>query len=328
MNIFCTLGPASLNKKFLTFVEKKKYIVSLVRINLSHVKADEIEKIVNFIRKYCSIPICIDTEGAQIRAKVNTKSKKKIIKKNDYFYINKDKGYFNLYPDYIFSLIKKNDILNIGFEGLLGKVIKKEKKIIELKALSGGILENNKGVHVENRNVKINFLTNKDKVSIKIGKELKINNYALSFTNTLSDLKNFQKLLPKSNKIFKIESDKAVKNIKNFFKHEKNFLIDRGDLSKSVGIEKIPVIQRDILKLSKKNGANISIATNFLESMIEKSFPTRAEVNDIYNALEMGTKNLVLAGETAIGKHPEKCVELVERIIKIFEKFGKNYEEN
>lgn len=328
MNIFCTLGPASLNKKFLTFVEKKKYIVSLVRINLSHVKADEIENIVKFIRKYCSIPICIDTEGAQIRVKLNTKSKKKIIKKNNYFFISKDKGNFNLYPDYIFSLIKKNDILNIGFEGLLGKVIEKEKKKIKLKALTGGILENNKGVHIENRNVKINFITNKDKVSIKIGKELKINNYALSFTNTLSDLKNFQKILPKSNKIFKIESEKAVKNIKLFLNYEKNFLIDRGDLSKSVGIEKIPVIQRDILKLSKKNRANISIATNFLESMIEKPFPTRAEVNDIYNALEMGAKNLVLAGETAIGKYPERCVELVERIIKTFEKFGKNYEKN
>jgi len=327
MNIFCTLGPASLNKKFLTFVEKKKYIVSLVRINLSHVKAQDIKKTVNFIRKYCSIPICIDTEGAQIRAKVNTKSKKKIIKKNNYFYLNQDKGYFNLYPQKIFRLIKKNDILNIGFEGLLGKVIKRKKNIIRLKALSGGILENNKGVHVENRDIKIDFLTDKDKKSIEIGKELNIRNYALSFTNTLSDLRSFQKLLPKSNKIFKIESEKAVRNIKVFFKYECNFLIDRGDLSKSVGIEKIPVIQRDILKSSRNNKINISIATNFLESMIEKPYPTRAEVNDVYNALEMGAKNLVLAGETAIGKYPEECIELLERIIKTFKKFGKKISE-
>lgn len=322
MKIFCTLGPSSLNKKFLTFLENKKHIVSLVRINLSHVKSEEIRKIVNLIRKFCSIPICIDTEGAQIRAKLNIK-KKKIVKINDTFFLSEKGGYFNLYPDYIFSLIKKGDILNIGFDGLLGKVTNKKNKLITLKALSGGILENNKGIHVENRNIRINFLTENDKESIKIGKELNIKYYALSFTNTMSDLINFQNLLPKSNKIFKIETKQAVKNIKVFFNHESNFLIDRGDLSKSVGIEKIPVIQRDILKLSQKKKTNVSIATNFLESMIEKPYPTRAEVNDVYNALEMGAKNLVLAGETAIGKYPKECVELLERIIKTFKKFGK-----
>ena len=170
MNIYCTLGPASLNRNFLNFIERKKYIVSLIRINLSHVKAQDIKKTVKFIRKYCSIPICIDTEGAQIRAKVNTKSKKKIIKKNHNFYLNQEKGYFNLYPHYIFKLIKKNDILNIGFEGLLGKVIKIKNNMITLKALKSGILENNKGVHVENRDIKIDYLTDKDKKSIKIGK--------------------------------------------------------------------------------------------------------------------------------------------------------------
>lgn len=323
MKIFCTLGPSSLNKKFLTFIEKKKNIVTLVRINLSHVKAQNIEKIVNYIRKFCSIPICIDTKGAQIRAKLNIKNKKKPIKKNNTFFLNEKKGYFNLYPDYIFKLIRKGDILNIGFEGLVAKVINKKNKLITLKALSGGILENNKGIHVENRNIKINFLTDKDKKAIKIGKKLNIKNYALSFTNTVTDLINFQNLLPHSTKIFKIETEKAVKNIKFFFKKESNFLIDRGDLSKSVGIEKIPVIQRDILKLSKKNKTNISIATNFLESMIDKPYPTRAEVNDIYNALEMGAKNLVLAGETAIGKYPKECVELLERVIKTFKKFGR-----
>jgi pyruvate kinase len=323
MNIYCTLGPASLNEEFLTFLQKKKYIVSLVRINLSHIEFKDIEKTINLIRKYCTIPICIDTEGAQIRAKVNIKLKKKKIKKNSYFYLNSKKGYFNLYPQNIFKLLKNNDVLNIGFEGLLGKIVSKSKNVIKLKSLSGGVLENNKGVHVENRNIKIEYLTDKDKRSIKLGKQLNIKDYALSFTNTLSDLKKFQKLLPKSNKIFKIESDRAVKNINIFFKYESNFLIDRGDLSKSVGIEKIPVIQRSILKFSKKNKNNISIATNFLESMIEKPYPTRAEVNDVYNALEMGAKNLVLAGETAIGKYPKECVELLERIIKTYKKYGK-----
>ena len=110
-------------------------------------------------------------------------------------------------------------------------------------------------------------------------------------------IKNFQKILPQQNKIFIIESNKAVKNITSFFKYENNFLIDRGDLSKSTGVEIIPVIQRKILKEAKKSKkVKIAIATNFLESMIENPYPTRAEVNDVYNALEMGASSLVLAG--------------------------------
>ena len=86
------------------------------------------------------------------------------------------------------------------------------------------------------------------------------------------------------------------------------------------GIEKIPVIQRNILKKSKKYGAKIAVATNFLESMIENSYPTRAEVNDIYNTIEMGAKFLVLAAETAIGKYPKDCIILLKKIIKEFKK--------
>ena len=321
MSIFCTLGPSSLNKKFLTFLEKKKYIVSLVRLNLSHIDFEDVEKTVKLIKKYCSIPICIDTEGAQIRAKVTLNIKKKI-KKGSYFDLYKKKGSFNLYPLEVFDEIRKTDILNIGFEGLIGKVVSKDKNLIKLKCLQEGILENNKGIHVENREIKINYLTYKDKKSIQLGKELGIQNYALSFTNTLKDLKNFQNLLPNQNKIFKIESKKAVKNISKFFKYESNFLIDRGDLSKSTGVEKIPVIQRKILKeAKKKKNIKISIATNFLESMIINPYPTRAEVNDIYNAMEMGASNLVLAGETAVGKYPKECIILLEKIIKTYSRY-------
>ena len=93
-------------------------------------------------------------------------------------------------------------------------------------------------------------------------------------------------------------------------------------MSKSTGVEKIPVIQRKILKKAKRRKkVKISIATNFLESMIENPYPTRAEVNDIYNALEMGASNLVLAGETAVGKYPKECVILLEKIIKTYSRY-------
>ena len=97
------------------------------------------------------------------------------------------------------------------------------------------------------------------------------------------------------------------------------FLLDRGDLSKDISIEKIPVAQRFIFK-TKKRSSEIFIATNLLESMITKPYPTRAEANDIYNSLEMGASGLVLAAETAIGNYPENCVRFLKKMIKQFRK--------
>ena len=321
IKIFLTVGPSSLNKRFLKFIQKKKNLVSLVRINLSHVSHDKMLSNINFIQKHCSIPICIDTEGAQIRTKVK---KKCFIKKNKIFNLYRDKNTFKLYPEDVFDQLKINDILNIGFEGLIAKVIRKKEKLIYFRCISSGLLENNKGVHLENRNINLNFITPKDLKCIQLAKKLKIKNFALSFTNSTNDIKKFRKLLPKQNRIFKIETSTAVKNIVSFFKKENNFLIERGDLSKSIGIENIPIAQRKILAQSnKKKSVKIAIATNFLESMIDKPFPTRAEVNDIFNALELGADNLVLAAETAIGKYPEECIIFLEKIIKTFKNFKK-----
>ena len=137
---------------------------------------------------------------------------------------------------------------------------------------------------------------------------------------------NFSKLLPTEKKFFKIETARALKCLDFFFKNQKNFLIDRGDLSKDIGIENIPTTQRHIFKKSKKyKNVKVALATNFLESMIKNPYPTRAEANDIYNSLEMGASALVLAGETAMGKYPIESVNFLSKIIKIFKKNKKLY---
>ena len=184
--------------------------------------------------------------------------------------------------------------------------------------VSSGYLENNKGVHVTNRNIKLNFLTDKDYEAINVGLKNKIKHFALSFTNSTDDINKFNKILPTQIKIFKIETALAVKNIGKIMKKGKNFLIDRGDLSKEVNLKKIPIIQRKICKFGKKYKTNVFVATNFLESMVENNYPTTGEVNDIYTTLEMSTKGLVLAAETAIGKYPIECVQYFNEFIKFY----------
>tara|TARA_Y100001970_G_scaffold271226_1_gene366137 strand:+ start:11898 stop:12884 length:987 start_codon:yes stop_codon:yes gene_type:complete len=314
IKIICTLGPKSLNKKFLNFSKNK---ISLLRLNMSHLSLIDLKKSIKFIRRYTNIPICIDTEGAQVRTKVK---KEKFLKVGQKIKISKSKKDPGLYPDIIYKKIKKKDILSVGFENLKLKVIK-NKKYLLCEVISPGNLQNNKGVHVENRKIKLNFLTDKDFQAIKIGEKYKIKNYALSFTNTVEDINKFNNLLKNKNKIFKIETFNATNNFKNIIKKGDTFLIDRGDLSKDVKIENIPSIQRNLFKC-KKNLKNkkIYVATNLLESMIENNYPTRGEANDIFNSLEMGADGLVLAAETAIGKYPIDAVKFLQKMINVFKK--------
>ena len=318
IEIFCTLGPSSLNKNFLNLVNGK---ISLLRLNMSHIETKDLSKNIDFIKKHSKVPICIDTEGAQIRTKTK---KKEYFKLKQKFKIYQDLKARSFYPIEVYKKLKVNDVLDIGFNDLKAKIIKKNEKYMTLSTISSGSFENNKGVNLSNREINLNYLTKKDLKAISIGKKKNIKNYALSFTNTLKDIKKFNKILKTENKIFKIETKKAVNNISKFFKIADNFLIDRGDLSKSISIEKIPIAQRFILKKSKKfKSKNIFVATNFLETMIYNKTPTRAEVNDIYNSLEMGSKGLVLAAETAIGKYPETSVLFLQKMVNVFKKAKK-----
>ena len=123
-----------------------------------------------------------------------------------------------MYPDYINEKLKLNDTLNIGFEGLRIKVIKKAGKIFA-KVLNEGYLENNKGIHLENRKIKLKCLTHKDIEAIRIGKLNNINNYALSFTNSLDDVRYFNELTGKNaNNIFKIETKQSIKEFNKIIK--------------------------------------------------------------------------------------------------------------
>ena len=313
IEILATVGPTSLNKDILKYLNSK---IDILRINLSHVLPDELSEYISYLIKNTKLKICIDTEGAQIRTKVPKKVK---LKKNSLFTFRKNKPPY-LYPSEVFEKIKKNDLLSIGFDDLKAKVIKKSRNNFLIKVLNSGLLESNKGVVVINRSVKLNYLTKNDLKSIEIAKKFNIKCFALSFTNDHHDVIKFKKILPNCRRIFKIESKKGLKNFKKIIQSGDEFLIDRGDLSKETSIFRIPINQRKIIYEANKKKKKIYVATNFLETMIEKPYPTRAEVNDIYSSLEMGANGLVLAAETAIGKYPKECVFYLQKIIAEFRK--------
>ena len=321
IKIICTLGPTSFEKNKLNLLKKEN--IDIYRINLSHTKVNEITKRIFHLKKNKIKNICIDTEGAQIRT-THSKSKFFIGKGSTIIVSNKNeisgKKKINFYPEFNLLSLKIGTIIDIGFNNLSIKIIKKNilNKTLICKVLKVGYLESKKGVHIHS-NIKLPPLTKKDVYALKIAKKMKIKHFAISFVNNHSDVDEVKKIT--GNKVFiisKIETKNALKNLKAIAKKSNALLIDRGDLSRYIPIEKIPLAQEYVVKLMNKMNKPTFIATNLLETMVYGGQPTRAESHDIYSTLKQGAKGLVLAAETAIGVNPVECVKFLKRCIKSY----------
>ena len=323
IKIICTLGPSSFNKNTLKSLIKEK--VDIFRINLSHTNIDEIKQKIKYLKKNKIKNICIDTEGAQVRT-THTK-KKYFIKKNSTLEIynkntlsNNKKIYF--YPFVDLSDIKIGTKIDIGFNSLSIQVIKKNllNGCLLCKVLKGGYLESKKGVHIHSK-INLPCLTEKDKYALNLARKLNIKYYAISFVNNHNDLEEVIKIVGQDSFIIsKIETQNAIINLDKISKHSSALLIDRGDLSRYVPIEKVPMAQENIIKRSQRLNISTYVATNLLENMIKENQPTRAESHDVYSTLKEGAKGLVLAAETAIGKNPIECVRFIKRCISVFKR--------
>ena len=324
MKIICTLGPSSYNSSVLKKLKFEN--VNIFRINLSHTLEKDILNKINFLKKLKIKNICIDTEGAQIRT---TKVKNKIyLKKNKVIIIsisNKNSNHkrINFYPNFNLMSCKINTKIKIGFEGLILTVNKKNYKnnTLVAKVSEPGFLDSNKGVHL-NQKINLPALTEKDKYAIKLAKEKGIKFFAISFVNKSNDLDLVKKLVPrKSFIISKIETKSALIDLKKIIIKSDALLIDRGDLSRYIPIEEIPLAQEKVIKIAKSEKIPVYVATNLLETMIKENQPTRAESHDIFSTLKQGVSGLVLAAETAVGINPVGCVKFLKKSINVYKKF-------
>tara|TARA_B100000035_G_scaffold116754_1_gene98923 strand:- start:4007 stop:5023 length:1017 start_codon:yes stop_codon:yes gene_type:complete len=319
--IICTIGPSSSSKKVLSGLKKNG--VDIFRINLSHTSSKQLSGKINLLKKNKIKNICIDTEGAQIRT---TKVKKKIyFKKNKKVKIYIKNSFSNknniyLYPNFNLMTVKVDSKIFIGFDNLEIKILKKnlKEKFLVGKVTNHGLLESNKSVHFS-CNIKLPPLTEKDIAAVKYSIKKGVKIFAMSFVNSHKDVDKIRELIgKKSFLISKIETDNAIRNLKSISKKSNALLIDRGDLSRYVRIEKIPLAQRYICSIAKENKTPVYVATNLLESMVKNIQPTRAESNDIFTTLENGADGLVLAAESAIGSYPILAAKFLKDCIKVF----------
>lgn len=327
VKILATLGPSSLNKKTVRMMDE--YGIYLFRINLSHTTLDSLSGIITDIRSWTNVPICLDSEGAQVRNQnmidENVYFKKNSIVKIHHETVIGDSNNISFTPKDVAQQVKVGDIIKVDFNSVRIRVIECNKDHSNAIVEHGGVVGSNKASDI-NRNINLNAVTDKDRLAFKMGMDMGVKHYSLSFTNSANDVIEVRDIIGKDSVLIsKIESIEGVLNLDEIIPTVDYILIDRGDLSREVAIEKIPFIQRKIISHARYREKEVFVATNLLESMLESETPTRAEVNDIASTILMGANGLVLAAETAIGAYPVGSVKMVSSVIKHCENWAAEY---
>ena len=316
--ILCTLGPASLDPRVISRLEQSG--ATLFRINLSHTKVRDLPRLISEIREATDVPICLDTEGAQIRTGdlvdgAITMRDNTIVRAHARRVPGDDKN-VSLYPPGVTSELVVGDFISIDFNSVLVQVVDTADDHVAMRVLHGGRVGQNKAVTVQ-RDIPIPPLSEKDVASLEIGRELGLRHFALSFANQGSDVDEIRRHVGEDAFVIsKIESLSGLEHLEEIAARSNALLIDRGDLSRQVPVELLPRTQKCVIHRAKRVGCSVYVATNLLESMVSAPTPTRAEVNDIYNTLADGADGLVLAAETAIGEYPIQCASMVSKMIR------------
>src|SRR5688572_23372959 len=247
--IWCTLGPSSLSDHVIGRLEEAG--VSLLRLNLSHTRIDELPRTLDYIQSRTTLPICLDTEGAQVRTYAATE---RTVEENRSVRIVSDPGAngdLAFYPEGIVRRLVAGDLLRIDSE-VLAQVIAVDSAGAVLWILHGGTIGSSKAITVLERDIEMPPLTDKDRLAIEIGNRMGVRHVALSFANFPSDVEEARAAaVPAAVIISKIECLNGLINLTEIAARSDAILIDRGDLSRQVNVEKLPFVQKDIIRRTK-----------------------------------------------------------------------------
>jgi pyruvate kinase len=205
-------------------------------------------------------------------------------------------------------------------DGLVScEVVGRTDEALRARVINGGVLSNHKGVAFPDSNLSVGNVTPKDEADLAFGRELGVDFVASSFVRTGSDVEAVAALAGDVPIIAKIELAQALDNLDEILKVSFGVMVARGDLGVQLPLDRLPLIQSDIIKRANTAGRVSVTATEMLESMTHNPRPTRAEVTDVAHAVMSGTDAVMLSGETAIGDHPAQTVRAMARICQTIE---------
>ncbi|EAY29716.1 pyruvate kinase [Microscilla marina] len=328
--VIATVGPAINTKEKL--LEMVLAGTDVFRLNFSHGSHDEHKKVIQYIRelnKEHNLNICIlqDLQGPKIRLG-EVASDQEILKPGKKVVITNEpvkstaKRIYTTYKGLIKD-VKPDDQILIDDGKIELKVIEIKDKEVVAEVIYGGQLKSKKGINLPSTAISSPSLTEKDTKDLMFGLAQGVDWIALSFVRSPIDvllLKHIIKQQGKETKVIaKIEKPEAISQIDEIIEATDAIMIARGDLGVEVKIEEVPIIQKMVAYKCRQAGKPVIIATQMLESMIDNPRPTRAETNDIANAVMDGADTLMLSGETAVGKYPIETVTTMNETIRIME---------
>ncbi|HPG29722.1 MAG TPA: pyruvate kinase [bacterium] len=309
--ILTTIGPALNNKELLN--EMIKAGSTHLRFNGAHLNPDQLKLVLKQFAD-CKAYKVLDLPGNKIRT--NNIFEPITFSKGDKIQIN----------DYNINYGKIIEQLKAGMEFTMNdslyhfKIMEKTDNMIIVQASNSGQILNNKGIHFTGIDTdKIPLLLEKDRELIKTAVESGIDFLNLSFVRDTKDIFEARKIIesfghPEVKFMVKIETKKCMENLEQVLNEENIFVVDRGDLSSEIGLMNLPEALIKILKTAKLKNKTICFATQFLTSMVTNSVPLIAELNDLYNVIKSGIDGIQLSEETAIGKYPLKCVDIITKM--------------
>lgn len=331
--IICTLGPATEQPEALRQLIQKG--ADVFRLNMSHATHDWVRQIVPRIRRLAetagrAVAILLDTQGPAIRTGDLKQGMQ--LKPGDILEFTvcgaKPQEPYSVdlnYPGFVTDVSVGDTVLVDN--GLLKVVVlKKSKNRVRTKVITPALLGSRRHINLPGVHVNLPSLTKKDIANVVLGVELGVEFVALSFVREKSDIDQLRQILSKQKShaqiVAKIEDSLAVRSIDEIIECADAIMVARGDLGIECPMEELPIIQRRIVKRCIRLGRPVIIATQLLESMITNRLPTRAEITDVANAVFEQADALMLSAETAVGRNPVECVEVLSRVATRIERSG------
>ena len=328
--IICTIGPAT--QSVDTMVRLIEAGMDVARLNFSHGSREQHQKVIDNLKQASAITrehitILQDLGGPKIRTGLLEQKSVELATGDAFTFTTRNvPGNTKLVSTTYRQLpqdIRIGDIILVDDGKMTFIVESKTEADVVCRIINGGILSEKKGMNLPGVKVSLPSFTEKDADDLRFGLANDIDYVALSFVRSERDIRNLREFLakeaPKGKRIpivAKIERGEAVEDINSIIAASDVIMVARGDLGVELPTEDVPIIQKMVVRLCNEEGVPVIVATQMLESMIENPRPTRAEANDVANAVLDGADAVMLSGETSVGKFPIEAVQTMDRIIK------------
>ncbi|AVZ75367.1 pyruvate kinase [Streptomyces lunaelactis] len=324
--IVCTLGPA------VDSYEQLKALIeagmNVARFNMSHGTHAEHEERYHRVRKASvdtgrAVGVLADLQGPKIRLETFAEGPVELVRGDEFTITTEDVAgdksicgttYKGLPGD-----VSKGDQILINDGNVELRVVAVEGQRVKSIVVEGGVISDHKGINLPGTAVNVPALSEKDVEDLRFALRMGCDLVALSFVRDASDIKDVHKVMDEEGRrvpvIAKVEKPQAVENMQDVVMAFDSVMVARGDLAVEYPLEKVPMVQKRLIELCRRNAKPVIVATQMMESMITNSRPTRAEASDVANAILDGADAVMLSAESSVGAYPIETVKTMSKIV-------------